>query len=288
MWVLASILASAVLAIQTEINRHYKVDGMVISFWRTLMAIVCLTPFTPFMNWPAGGLFYPVAILLGVSIFIGMGVVMNMSARGRGRISQLQMPIKVFLVFGLWLVVDHASWVTFSSDWQRIIGVSLSFALALGALQFMRKNDTSWRALLEIAPIGVMFAVIDVLIKYATMGEPALPTVFALCYVAMVSAWVCSASWLVANRKTRRKLRVKNAFKVSALIAASAFVAFTCINYSIMSAPNPAYVSILLLLTPFWISVIHWLRKVPDDASPLAGAALVASAMALIWATQLS
>lgn len=48
---------------------------------------------------------------------------------------------------------------------------------------------------------------------------------------------------------------------------------------------NPAFTYILGALVPVWIMIYHRLRGIKDNASPLAGKAMVISAIILLYVT---
>ena len=283
-WAFFAFALSFTMAFFSESNRHFKLDGFRLNFWRMCMALVILTPITFYIDWPAPSLFYPVAVLAGVVMVISHALRFNMAAKHNGRVATLYMPVQAFLAFFLWVLTDSNSLAQYlEHPIQALVVLACLFAVT-GAMFTIRQNDASWQAFLTVAPIGVMFAVMDVLAKTVLMDIDVMRSGVAYILVATSSAVVVSAAFLSMRRHRWRSMTPPGMFKAASVLSVTGLIGFFCFINAVSRAPNPGYVAAVVMLAPVWLMIYHKLTGVKDDASPLSGLIMIIAAIVLVVA----
>lgn len=288
-WGLSALAASLFLATLLEINRHYKMDGLRLNFWRTLVSLLFFIPFLPYMYFPPSFWFYAVVAIIGIGSVVGLVVQFNMAAKHSGRVTAMSFPIKTGAAFLIWFAIKPALFKEFLADPVLMAGVIAAFVgLAIG-IYLMRGCDVSRRNFMLVLPLGVMYAVTDILGKIIMTPYDMFQTILTFCFVSYVASTAFAAITLVA--KSRKPCfaclkpdqgMVRAAFS-TAIIALGAYV---FIIMSLVLAPNPAYPSAILLLIPVWLMLYHkWFTDIPEDSNPKAALVMVAAAILLTFVT---
>ena len=284
-WIVSGVLVSLLMGVVSEINRRYKLDGFRLNFWRSLVIVVLLTPAMFTVEWPSlEALFYLSAVLTGVIAVVGMTLHLNLAANHNGRIAALYAPIKMYVVYLLWLVVDGEARTALFVNTGQTVGVMLMFALAAYAMFNMRSNDASWKGLLLSAPIGVLFAISDTISKVGLLdvAVPKLDAVLVFVFLMFSFAVVLSGCMIMARNRPDKPLLPPNMPRAAALMGGVTLVNLIIFYSGLVTVDNPAYLTALTMLTPVWFIVYHKMIGVKDDANPVMGLLLVASAVGLV------
>ena len=62
------------------------------------------------------------------------------------------------------------------------LGIAVAFLIFMFSIQFIRKNDAGWAALLAVIPIAVLYSVMSVISKIALeQGELAVRYILEFC-----------------------------------------------------------------------------------------------------------
>lgn len=280
-WALLALLAGITNCIQIEINRHYKLNGFELNAYRALISTLLLLPLAPLMEWPADSRYYMGAILTAAISVVGMMVQYNLAAAKNGRIANLHQPITVFLTFCLWLMLDQEQLNFLRDTPSNFVGIVFSFGLFFISLQFLRRNDSSWRALMAIVPVGVLYAFLGVVTKLVLDdGASILP--IALGFVLLCNVLMALISFPVVISK-KKKLINKAMLKPALYISVFHTISWILINVSTILTPNAAYPFVLTALSPLWFMLYYKARNIKDDASPYAGALMFAAAALLVF-----
>jgi hypothetical protein len=84
---------------------------------------------------------------------------------------------------------------------------------------------------------------------------------------------------------TRAEVFAPHILKGGCLVVGLASLFLLIKTSSLVTAPNPAFLAALALLSPVWVILWNRVRNIPDDSNPLAGLGCVLSAFLLILAT---
>lgn len=282
LWLPLALMSSLVAASNIEANRRAKQDGFRLNLWRTTLSSLMWLPLALFHHWPHDGMFYAAAMFSGVSLIIGFTIQNNLAARHNGRVALLYMPLKAVGVFLIWTAIDgQARAHLFERPWVAA-GVLLCLGAIVAALAEFRKHDVSWSSLKAVLPVIVVYGAGDILARLnMAPGELVDRLVVFLAVMNMTSAMVSSLIW-PWRPKRQLPLFTKPLLLHGLRSGMAGNVNQVCFFISLVVAPNPAYPSMILLLTPVWLLVYHRLAKVPDDASPVAGTLMVVAAIVLM------
>jgi hypothetical protein len=286
-WAFLALLAGITNCIQIEINRHYRFNGFELNAYRSLISALLLLPFIPLMEWPSDPRYYLAVLLSAVISVVGMMVQYNLAAAKNGRVANLHQPITIFLTFCMWLMLDQRQLDFVTSHPLNLLGILFSFVLLFISVQFVRKNDAGWRALMAILPVGVLYAFLGIITKLvldqgAAQSTSLLP--ISLGFVLLSNIMMAAISFPVV---ISRKLKAQHSFNKAILKPAlyvSAFhtVSWVLINLSTILTPNAAYPFAITALSPLWFMFYYKLKGVKDDASPYAGGLMFAAAVILV------
>lgn len=285
-WALLALLASIAFSIQIELNRDLKCNGFELNLYRAVLSALMLLPFFPFMEWPSGSSFYLVAFLCASISIVCMMVQYNLAASKNGRVANLHLPVTIFVTFSMWLVLDEAQRSFLIENPLRAGGVVLSFVILLVSIQYIRKSDNGWQALMAMVPVGILYAFINVVTKMV-LDEGADMVAVTLSYVFLCNALMALIALPVHISKNMEEKTYFNPamVKPGAGVALFHTLSWVMIAVAFIMAPNPAYPVVITALNPIWFMIYYKMRGVTDDASPLAGAVMVFSAIVLILAT---
>jgi hypothetical protein len=282
-WAFLALLAGITNCIQIEINRHYRHNGFELNAYRAVISALLLLPFFPLMEWPEDPRYYLAVLLSAVISVVGMMVQYNLAAAKNGRVANLHQPITIFLTFCMWLMLDRQQLDFVTSHPLNLLGILFSFVLLFISVQFVRKNDAGWRALMAILPVGILYAFLGIITKLVLdQGASLLP--ISLGFVLLSNIMMAAISFPVV---ISRKLKARHSFNKAILKPAlyvSVFhtVSWVLINIATILTPNAAYPFAITALSPLWFMFYYKLKGVKDDASPYAGGLMFAAAVILV------
>lgn len=285
MWVIFAIILSTIMAACAEANRYFQMDGFRLNFWRVVVMTGLLLPVCLVAPWPEPSLFYVAAVFTGVVVAISPTIRLSLSARKMGRVSTLFMPVEALVGFMLWMLVDPNMRETLLSKPLTLGLVLLSFIIISGALATIRRNDAGWTAFLIVAPLGVLHALSGVLFKFSVVDSHIVGNILIYILVANMVAIILCTSFLAMQKDIQQSLcppgMMRAALFYGVLGVMGQFFFFSATSL----APNPGYVVAIVMLAPAWILLYKKIRKLPDDASPIAGMIMVAGAILLVLVT---
>lgn len=284
MWLVPSLVGSVVGANQAELNRIYQQCGYRLTLWRTVMMAVIWAPLVLVGHWPHDPLFYAAATFSGVGMLVGSTITSNLAASHNGRVAVLHMPLKALVVFLAWLVINEPARDRILERPDRLPLVLLSLAVMAGALFTFRRNDASWGTLRQVLPVVALYSCNDICTRLVMPAAELKDKLVLFLFIMVSVCALCGA--LVWPWRPRRKLPLatRPLLEAAGLGAVGGVVNQMCFFSALAMAPNPAYASMLMLLTPVWLLMWHRWKGIKDDASPVAGTVLVVAAIVLMIA----
>ncbi len=286
-WAFLALLAGITNCIQIEINRHYRHNGFELNTYRAVISALLLLPFVGFMEWPDDPRYYLAVFLSAVISVVGMMVQYNLAASKNGRVANLHQPLTIFLTFCLWLMLDREQFNFLMNNPLNLIGILCSFALLFISIQFVRKNDAGWRALMAILPVGVLYAFLGIITKLvldqgAAQSTGLLPISLGFVLLSNVMMAMISFPVVLSKKMEKRHPFNRKILKPALYISAFHTVSWVLINLATILAPNAAYPFAMTALSPLWFMLYYKVRGVKDDASPFAGGLMFAAALILM------
>lgn len=285
LWVVAALASSVVGGHNAELNRKYRQDGYRLNCWRSLIAALIWLPFMLIVPWPTSPWFYLNAFLAGISIFIGFTVTSNLAKDHNGRVAILHLPLKALLVFFVWLAVSEPARIHFFENMHTAIMAVVAGIIMIVALNQMRRNDVSLGVLKQVAPIVVMYGMGEIFTRLVMPADTLLermPLYFFITYSMVFLLSIAGYKW---RPKPEMPFYTPQLFKVATISGVGGIINHSLFLIALVTAPNPAFVSLICLLTPVWLMLYHKWRGIPDHADPKAGFILVLGAMLLVMAT---
>ena len=286
-WAFLALLAGITNCIQVEINRHYKHNGFELNAYRALISALLLLPFYRFMEWPSDPRYYMATILSAAISVVGMMVQYNLAAAKNGRVANLHQPITIFLTFCLWLMLDRQQLDFLLDHPLNLAGILFSFALLFISIQFLRRNDSGWRALMAIMPVGVLYAFLGIVTKLVLdNGTGLLP--ISLGFVLLSNALMAAISFpvIISKKRNTQKLLNRAILKPALYIGVFHTISWVLANISTILSSKAAYPFAITALGPLWFMIYYRVRGLKDDASPYAGGLMFAAAVILVLVSQ--
>jgi hypothetical protein len=282
-WAFLALLAGITNCIQIEINRHYRHGGFELNAWRALISALLLLPFIGFMEWPEDPRYYLAVFFSATISVVGMMVQYNLAAQKNGRVANLHQPITIFFTFCLWLFLDQEQFDFLASHPLNLLGILLSFALLFASIQFVRRNDAGWRALMAIFPVGVMYAFLGVITKLVLdTGTGLLPISLGFVFLSNIIMVMVSFPVVISKNVRLKKPLHKAILKPALYVSIFHTISWILINLSTILTPNAAYPFAITALSPLWFMFYYKKKGIKDDASPLAGALMFLAAVMLV------
>lgn len=284
-WILLAVMAGVFFAVHSEVNKHFKIDGFVLNCVQSFFTVVLLIPFIGIMEWPSNPTYYLIVLLCAASGVVSMMALYNLAAKQSGRVACLYQPISVVLTFCLWLMIDAAQRSFLFAEPLRLVVIVLGFILFGLSLQFIRKNDVGWQALLAVIPIAVLFSVGIILTKLF-LDQGNAPFNISLNFVFLISAamLVFSTPVMVSQHIKSPKVITRHSLLAGFIVAIFHTISWVLFNMAIILSPNPAYVSMMDGLIPVWFMLYYRMRNIQDDASPKAGLLIALAAIMILFA----
>ena len=283
-WWLFALFAGWAYCVQIEINKGFQLSGLHLNTLRSLIAAALMLPLLPLMEWPSLPAFYLVIIIEAAISVVCMVAQYNLAARKSGRVACMHQPIALVLTFLFWLMLDPVQRAFLAENPKNAAGIGLAFIIFIFSVQFTRKNDAGWEALLAVVPIAVLYSAMAVISKLALEhGETLLNISLTFVFLTNIFMFLMSMPVLYSRRVVALIPNAK-ALKGATLVAFFHTLSWVLACIAIIMTPNPAYVSVITGLAPIWFYIYYRMRRIPDDASPVAGVfMMIASFMVLLF-----
>lgn len=279
-WVLLALGASFMAAIQTELNHHFKIEGTLLVFWRSIFGAILLVPLLLLFPIPTTGYFYAIGITAGVLSAFSDRLYYNAARQFGGRLAVMYLPIKIFGAFVLWSMIEPSSIADLVNDPLRFAGVVGCLMLSCVSLMMMRRHDASWQAFLYVIPVGVILTLCDIAAKLALQDD-----VHFIGGVVMFTVLMMVMCGLITGSRLLHTGVPRKAFKAARLPAFYICMAFcamvTLIIAAIHLTPNPGYTNALALMAVVWLMIYNRLRGKPDG-NPISALMLVGAAAGIV------
>ncbi len=283
MWLLLALASSLLAAHNVEINRQARQEGYRLNFWRASMTSLFWLPLTLLYPWPTDWSFYAAAFFCGVAMIVGFTIQNDLANKHNGRVAILYVPLKAVLVFIIWAILDPVARAHVIDNPLITLGVGVCLTTMVVALAEFRKNDVSLSSLRAVMPIVLLYSLGDIFTRLNLPADSLQERLLVFLFVVAATSSVVSLMIYPFRPKPEvafytPKL-VKSAFRASLGQMGNQ----VCFVMALVLAPNPAYASMVMMLTPVWLLVYHRYAGVKDDANPIAGTVVVMAAIILMF-----
>ena len=286
-WAILGIFHSMFRAIVAETGKDSTCDPWHLALWQALCGVAVFAFTMPFAVWPDNLDFLFAAIFTGLIIAVGSIIQLNLNMARIGRVSAVSMPLEAFLGFALWLIIWPASRDAYLGNPGSAFVTLLIFALASGALFYIRRNDVGAHTFLIAAPVGFSFAVAGVVMKLAIPAEQAIQATISFVLVSQLVMAVVIGAVLMLKGQMNKGFTDQETTRTGLTTGVFATMAYFTFVLGVVFAPNPGLVSFLAVLVPVWLMWYHEMRWQGDRSSPAAALIIAISVITLIGMTVL-
>lgn len=288
-WQIGGVLMGGVQAAFLLINQHFRIPARVLMLWRGFGVFAVLLPAALLVNrWPITPVFYLLTLasglLIGIFDRMNFHAVMQYGAGAVSRLMALCLPVS----FVLWGLLHSGHFASLAAKPQALL-IPLALLGVVVSVLFMRRSPLGRIALVALIPAYFIGGTIDVLNKSAMLAGSGHGFGTYLSYGSL-TALVSGLVNLFWAEKGAAPLTLAEVFASHILKGGSLMVACACTflllkTSSLVTAPNPAFLAALVLLSPVWVILWNRMKNIPDDSNPLAGLGCVLSAFLLVLAT---
>ena len=285
-WWFIAMLSSFFGALYTTMNGRYKVAGNTLVFGRSAMIMLLMFPFMFLIGWPESPLFW--ALSLGAGFFAAYGDIVrfNVVAQyGGSAVSRIN-PMKIWIVFAIWVMVSPSSFLPLWDDPMRLLGILAMLALGSISLTSLNRCPVSNQVLFAFLPAVLFQSCSDVLFKGGMEHHVTGGLTAALQFIFIASIVMTVVGLFDLTRKRKPLKQDKKTLYVSALGAALFFAITFLTAFAFRDAPNPSYVVALYSLNVVWIYLYHRFMGIPDNSNVRAGIFFVLSTVGLVLLTK--
>ena len=290
LWVIDGLVYGFFTAIYTLFNQHYKLNGYVLGIWRGFGISLAFMPFLYFFPVPESAYYWFLLIFQGLLIGVYDSHLFFASADfGAGPTSRF-MAITALVTTFLW-------WFLTPEQFEHLLGngtVFISLILVLFGFTVsywqMVQSPVSQKLVRYILP--AVFALAGMSIATKEIAVHSQSGVWgAITYYLVVALFVSGCCYLFFYFRTQKKHGFKqfvaDVFNRRTVWPGIYMVAFsaaliTAKTLALRVAPNPGYVTALLLVAPIFVYVLNRTRKIPDDVSVKAGFSMIFFLLLLI------
>lgn len=280
LWVINGLIYGFFTAIYLLFNQHYKINGYVLGIWRGFGIFLLFLPFLFFYPIPHDWHYWLLLITQGLCIGIYDSHVFFASAKfGAGPTSRFMAVTVLLTTFGWWLLTPD-KFLQLLQQGNLVI----TLLLVLSGFSFcywqMLESRVSRAAALYTLPAVLALAAMSIITKYIAVQAHSLGQ--GLTYYLTVSTFVSGLYNLVLyKRALGTKPKMWSAL-VTAKIRKAGFLLVTFSSLLIIAktmalriAPNPGYVTALLLISPVFVYALNRNYKISDTISLKAGFAMM-------------
>lgn len=283
MWWVSAVLCSILTAAFYTINQYYKLNGLTLVFWRGLIPFFVLTPVVMLIDWPQSSVFYAIVLVGGLAAMFSDSWQMRGSALYGGGVTTRMKPFTLWLVFLLWFIFSTEYRELLLSDIPKCTAIVSVFIVAVLSASHMNKCEVSRKAFVYFLPAIFASTLINILNKVAMDISPLLGGVVVYTWI---EGGIIALTALAAHRY-KKELAIRALFKTKAVFVGSIIggvMVFQTLtkNFAMAYVLNPAYVSAIVFVAPFWVALFYRITGHRENVSIAPGLIFVLAAIAMV------
>lgn len=282
LWIINSLIYGFFTAVYTLFNQHYKINGYILGIWRGFGISFLFMPFLFFFPVPTSAYYWGLLIFQGWLIGIYDSHLFFSSAKyGAGPTSRF-MAITVLVTTFLWWILTPDEFFIL----MRNGNVFITLLLVLFGFTFcywqMIQTRVSRKTARYIMPAVFALAGMSIITKYIALGGSSVwqSIVYYLVVATFVSGCYNLKCYVQQNKQLTFEQKIGEIFsarmwKIGGYLVAFSAALITAKTMALRAAPNPGYVTALLLIAPLFIFVLNRHYKIPDTVSVRTGFAMM-------------
>lgn len=270
-WILNGLLYGFFTALYTLVNQKYKMNGYLLGIWRGFGIAAIFFPFTFLFPLPTSMYYWGLLIIQGWLIgFYDSHLFFATAQYGAGPTSRIMALTTLVTTVIWWLMTPHEFLKILQNGTVFITLILVIFGFTI-SYWWMLKDKITREISIYMAPVILALAFMSIITKDIAIHGSS--TWSAITYYLTVSTFVSgiyNSYMYVIKEKLNLKNYFANVFSARAVRAGIYIVSFsaaliTAKTLALRIAPNPGYVTALLLTAPFFVIIMNKYNKIPDD-----------------------
>lgn len=288
LWIIDGLIYGFFNAVYTIFNQHYKLNAYLLGMWRGWgISLVC-SPFLFFFGFPDSAYYWFLLVTQGLMIAVYDSRLFFASAKyGAGATSRVMALTAVVTTLFWWFLTPESFLKLLNNGTVVMTIMLLLFGFTVCYWQ-MIKTPVSQELVNYMIPAIISLAGMSIATKEIAMFGTSVWSgiTYYLTIAAFVSGSV-NAWWYIKSTRPGFSGFFKQTFSPRVTRAGIYIIGFggaliVAKNLALRTAPNPGYVTALLLTAPLFVYALNRYNKVPDNISVKAGFLMIAFLSALM------
>ena len=278
LWVINGLIYGFFTAVYMLFNQHYKINGYVLGIWRGFGICTLFLPLLLVYPVPVDIRYWGLLAAQGLCIGIYDSHIFFASAKfGAGPTSRF-MAVAVLLTTFAWWLLTPQKFIFLLSQGDLVVTLILILCGFSFCYWQMFESIVSYRVAVYTLPAVIALAIMSIITKYIATEAHSLGQ--GLTYYLTVSTFVSGVYNLAcyAHRNRQQKWRniiTRKTIKSGILLILFSSMLIVAKTMALRIAPNPGYVTALLLIAPLFIYILNRQSNITDTISVKAGFAMI-------------
>jgi hypothetical protein len=280
MWAFFAFTAALLQSGLRLTNQYFKLPGLKLVLTGKLIQLIIITPLTFFVVWPKEPLFYILTALTAPFVVFQDKSLYDFTARfGAGAVTRIE-PLSVPILFISWLLINPDLLMKNLENPITFAGISLCILASAFFATQMRHSAINFQVIKAMLPIIIIMATLNIISKTGIDCAPDHNGI--VIYIFIQAIFVILISLLLDHKQSGKFI---NPLEDKKLLKASFILSILLLNtmalrlYGYILASNPAYVTAVMLTTPFWILLFYKLTKHEEKGDIKPGIGIVISSI---------
>ena len=287
-WIVNGLIYGFFTAIYTLFNQHYKLNAYWLGIWRGFGIAIIFLPFCFLFPFPCSVFYWLLLIAQGIMIAVYDSHLFFASAYyGSGPTSRI-MALTAIATTIFWWMLSPDSFSILLTDDKIVITIMLLLLGFTVSYWYMIQSPISESLARYMLPAILSLAGMSIVTKEIALRGSSVWC--ALAYYLTVSTAVSgliNSFWFIRQQKIGLSDFWQKVFDKAHLHAAFYVVLFSAIliiakTLALRVAPNPGYVTVLLLTAPIFVFAFNKYNQIPDTISLKAGFSMIVFLVALV------
>ena len=288
LWIINGLIYGFFTAVYTIFNQHYKLNAYLLGIWRGIGIGLIFLPFCFLFEVPKSAFYWFLLIAQGIMIAVYDSHLFFASAQyGAGPTSRV-MALTAMATTIFWWILTPQSFNNLINDGTTVITIILLLFGFTVSYWYMIKSQVSRQLAEYMLPAILSLSGMSIATKEIAMrGTSVLSSVIYYLTVATMVSGIVNSYWFIKSQKLDFKCFIQQIFAPKVIKAGIYIISFsaaliTAKTLALRIAPNPGYVTALLLTAPLFVIALKKYNKIPDDISIKAGFSMIGFLIALI------
>ncbi|MBR1648952.1 MAG: hypothetical protein IJ689_05070 [Alphaproteobacteria bacterium] len=294
LWIAGGLIYGFFTAIYTIFNQHYKLDGYLLGIWRGFGISLIFLPFFCYFDKPDDLLYWGLLTAQGIMIGIYDSHLFFASALyGAGPVSRIMALSTVPTTF-LWWMITPQSFNAMLTNEALVLTIVFLLIGFTASYWNMIKSEVTKELASYMMPAIISLAGMSILTKeIALRGADMFSALSCYLTVSTFISGVYNSLMFIkkyhldSNGFIARVLAQK-VRKAGVYIVSFSSVLIIAKTIALRIAPNPGYVTVLLLTAPLFVYALNKYNHIPDEISVKSGFYMIGFLSVLVALTAIN